>query len=249
MPRVLRTVMPRIRRSLQERGFLPSLGRSVLLPVHLWQEYRRARTFTPTEPSHFDRTFGVNTDGDLQDWTYLSDLDIPSPNWIDGNDYSPVEPERLMGALSAAPLRHEDFVFVDLGSGKGRALLVASLFPFLRIIGVEFSPQLHAIARQNVAKFKDPSQRCVQVHCVCMDMASFPLPPEPTLLYLFHPCGERVLSRVLHNLESSLRENPRDIFICYVAPRLEHLMESAGFLKKIGASPESQVSWYRNISR
>jgi hypothetical protein len=37
-----------------------------------------------------------------------------------------------------------------LGSGKGRALLVASELPFAKIIGVELSRELHRIAEQNL---------------------------------------------------------------------------------------------------
>ena len=136
MPRVLRTVIPRIRKSLRERGFATSLRRSFLLPLHLFQEYQRGRGLVRLERSEYDRTFGVDTDGEFDDRTYLSDLDIPSANWIHGVDYIPIHPERLAGILSSLPLNHEDFVFVDFGSGKGRALLVASQFPFRRIAGV-----------------------------------------------------------------------------------------------------------------
>ncbi|HKD02695.1 MAG TPA: hypothetical protein VKB77_09715 [Terriglobales bacterium] len=76
--------MPRIRRSLAERGLLTRLRRSVLLPIHLMQEYRVARTLRPDgRRSWFDRAHGVDTDGDIASWTYLSDLNIDSPNWID----------------------------------------------------------------------------------------------------------------------------------------------------------------------
>jgi SAM-dependent methyltransferase len=247
MPHVLRTVIPRIKRSLRERGVLASMRRGFLLPFHLLQEYRRGRTLAPgSEPSEFDRTFGVDTDGDLDDWTYLSDLDIPSPNWIEGTDYSPIHPERLLGILSSIPLQHEDFVFVDFGSGKGRALLVASQFPFRKIIGVEFSPELHAIAGQNVARYRNPAQRCTNIQCICMDFARFPLPPEPAVFYFFDPCDAAVLAQVLDNLENSLREHPREIFIVYAAPRLQRLMDSAGFLKKVATNEQFQFSLYRN---
>jgi hypothetical protein len=69
---------------------------------------------------------GVETDGKYRKWTYLSDLDIPSPNWIEGNDYLPIEPERFKRVLASLDITFEDFTFVDFGSGKGRALLLAS---------------------------------------------------------------------------------------------------------------------------
>jgi len=42
VPRILKTVVPRIRKSIEERGLLVSAFRSVLLPIHLLQQYREA---------------------------------------------------------------------------------------------------------------------------------------------------------------------------------------------------------------
>lgn len=245
MPRILRTVIPRIKKSLREHGVASSLRRSVLLPIHLFREYRNSRALAQTpERSEFDHTFGVETDGDLQNWTYLSDLDIPSPNWVEGKDYTPIEPERLVMILSSLPIKHQDFIFVDFGSGKGRALLVASQFPFRKIIGVEFSPQLHVVAVRNLASYKNPAQRCQDIQCVCLDFTQFPFPPEPLVLLFFDPCDERVLTQVLKNIEDSLRQSSREIFICYVAPRLRRLMDSARFLQKVSVSEEFQFCVY-----
>ena len=152
MPRVTRTMIPRIRKSLRERGLVTSFCRSFLLPVHLFREYRAAKSLRPTsQASEFDSEYGVDTDGRFEGWTYLSDLDIASPNWIDGNDYAAVEPARFRLVLSSFNIAFEDFTFVDFGSGKGRALLLASEFPFTRILGLEFSPELHRSAEGNRA--------------------------------------------------------------------------------------------------
>ncbi len=47
----------------------------------------------------------------------------------------------------------QDFTFIDLGSGKGRVLLMASEYPFQKIIGVEFMPELHRAAQKNIAGY------------------------------------------------------------------------------------------------
>ena len=51
--------------------------------------------------------------------------------------------------LATAPL--ERTAFVDIGAGKGRAMLLAAEMPFRRIVGVELHPQLAAVARRNLA--------------------------------------------------------------------------------------------------
>ena len=120
MPRVTRTIIPRIKKSIQERGLVTTLFRSFLLPVHLFREHRAARTLRSNgERSEFDREHGVDTDGRFEGWTYLSDLDIPSANWIHGNDYAAIEPLRFRRALAGLDIYFEDFTFVDFGSGTG----------------------------------------------------------------------------------------------------------------------------------
>ena len=98
-----------------------------------------ARALRPDgQRSRFDRAHGVDADGDIASWTYLSDLNIDSPNWIEGGDYTPIEPERFSACLANRDIPFEDFTFIDFGSGKGRALLMASDLPFRRVMGLEF---------------------------------------------------------------------------------------------------------------
>ena len=247
MPRIIKTVIPRIKKSIRERGVVVSLSRAVFLPIHLFREYRVARQLVRDErPSDFDRVNGIDTDGDFGDWTYLSDLSIPSPNWIHGHDYSGIEPERFSAILAGIKIRFEDFVFIDFGSGKGRALLLASEFPFKRVVGVEFSPELHAVAVDNIRKYTTPQQHCKDIDSVCMDFVDFQLPPEPSLLFFFDPCAETTFEIVLNNIERSLREHPREIYIVYVAPSKNvHLLDSAGFLSRLGRNHECNFSLYK----
>ena len=64
--------------------------------------------------------------------------------------YEAITPEAFHGLLASIDLGDHDLTFIDLGSGKGRAVLLASLYPFRRLIGVEFSPELTEVARLNV---------------------------------------------------------------------------------------------------
>jgi len=249
MPRILRTVIPRIQKSIEERGLFVSLYRSVLLPIHLLREYREKRQIDPTsqERSAFDREYGVETDGDLEGWTYLSDLEIPGSNWIHGHHYSPIEPARFRAILNSLELKFEDFVFVDFGSGKGRALLLASEFPFKKIVGVEFSPQLHAVAQGNLAKQRGFQRTCDAVESVCCDFLEFLLPSEPSVLFFFNPCNASVLSKVLAKISQSLLANPRELWLIYVAPNAtqERLLDAASGLRKFVRSGEQNFCGYK----
>ena len=251
MPRVLRTVLPRIKKSVRERGLAASLGRSFLLPIHLLREYRAARSLRRHgNASEFDQTHGVDTNGEFGGWTFLSDLKISSPNWIDGNNYLGIEPRRFESVLASLDIRFEDYTFIDFGSGKGRALLLASEFPFRRIIGIEFSPQLHATAESNIRAYHSATQKCGNVQSLNLDFVDFTLPPEPLILFFFDPCRVRVLAEVVTRIGQSLRERPRPLYLAYVAPRPEHehLFASSGFLQETFRSAECNFCIYQGCA-
>lgn len=248
MPRLVRTVIPRIKKSFVERGVFASLFRSVLLPVHLFREYRISRKLLRNpELSDFDLRYGVETAGDIGDRTYLSDLTIPSTNWIYGKDYFGIAPQRFLAMVSSLNLRFEDFTFIDFGSGKGRALLLASELPFKKIIGLEFSPELHSIAQRNIGKYNNPRQKCMHIESVCLDFTTFQLPQEPCVLYFFNPCYETALTQTLENIHRSLQEHPRKIVILYVAPVYERLLDMAHFLQKSVKNEEYFFNVYEGV--
>jgi hypothetical protein len=241
-------MIPRIKKSLRERGLVTSLCRSFLLPVHLFREYRAAKSLRPDgQASEFDREYGVDTDGRFEGWTYLSDLNIPSSNWIDGNDYAAIEPVRFRRVLAGFDIAFEDYTFVDFGSGKGRALLLASEYPLKRIRGLEFSPELHRTAEENIRRYTSATQKCRDIKSLNGDFADYALPPEASVLFFFHPCRIRVLSAVVAGIGQSLLSHPRPLYVAYVAPtkEQEQLFASAGFLEKIFDSAEFRFCLYR----
>jgi SAM-dependent methyltransferase len=139
-----------------------------------------------------------------------------------------------------------DFVFLDLGSGKGRTLLMASDYSFRRIVGVELLPALHQAAKENLSKYSSASQKCFALESICADASEFPLPAEPTVLYLFNPFPEAGLRRMIANLEQSLRAHPRAVYVLYHNPLLEHVLSESAALKKIGGTHQYaiyQSSW------
>lgn len=248
MPKLLKTIIPRFKKSIAARGVIATLLRSVLLPIHLFRELRLAKRLgRHSVQSDFDMKHKVQTDGDTGDWTYLSDLEITSPNWIYGTNYAGSEPPRFLAALSCLNIRFEDFLFVDFGSGKGRALLMASEFPFKRIIGVEFSPELHAIAQRNIKQYESPTQKCKSIDSVCLDFTDWQLPMESCVLYFYDPCEDPVLVKVLSNIRRSLEAHARPLYLIYVAPKNERLLDLAEFLRKVTRNEEYRFCVYEGV--
>ena len=161
--------------------------------------------------------------------------------------YQPTEPgafhEMLGGLLDSAKVDYADFIFVDLGSGKGRTLMMASDYPFRRIIGVELLPALNEVARENLGLYKNESKRCNDIESVCADATTFPLPAAPLVIYLFNPFPELPLRRVLANIAECLRRNQEPAYVLYHNPEQEHVLaEDPNFSKLVSAQ---QYSIYR----
>lgn len=132
--------------------------------------------------------------------------------------YEPTPAPVFREMLSRLNIDYSDFVLVDVGSGKGKVLLLASAYPFKKVIGVERWEDLHRIAVNNIRVYGSDRQRCTNIECVCLHACDYPLPEDPAVFYFFNPFAEQVLTRVLENIERSLLANPRRIFIIFYAP-------------------------------
>ncbi len=182
--------------------------------------------------------------GDAEyDWEHRVNTTSAAVGWRDrllGVFHSPYQPtesvlfHEMIGTLATqVDLEFPRFIFIDLGSGKGRTLLMASDYSFRRIVGVELLPALHRAAQENIAKYRSESQKCFAIESVCGDATEFAFPPEPIVLSLFNPLPEPGLRRVIAKLEENLREHPRKIYVLYHNPLLEHVLAESGVLKKI----------------
>ena len=186
----------------------------------------------------FDRKFGVDTLETTSDRTQgLFAWMHPEYNlW-----YQPTKIWTLKRIFSDLQINYEDFIFLDLGSGKGRALLLASEFPFRRIIGVELIPELHAIAEKNIKAYRSTTQRCCAIESHCSDATLYPVPTESTVLFFNNTLKTPAVSRLLTNLQDSMLNYPRQLYIVYKSVKLQgedprnpvchDLMKKASFLE------------------
>lgn len=180
---------------------------------------------TAREAQAFDDETGVETAAVVR----LEGLSIPSKNAALGNRYQPSEASSVRRTLDSLPLNYEDFVFVDVGSGKGRALLVAAEFPFKQIVGVEFAPELNEVARRNLAAYSGV-RRCTSIEILTSDAADYPIPELPVVLYFYNPFLEPVMRRVMERVSASLAAQPRPAFVVLTkGTPFRTIVEGAGF--------------------
>jgi SAM-dependent methyltransferase len=205
----------------------------------------RVRRFNPVEihaqrkaaraAMAWDRIHGVDTAGYIPPEA----LDVAVTGGTLGNGYGAIGPRFDLGAvLRTSKVDPSGTTFIDLGSGKGRAILLAAELPFARIVGVEYSPELHAIAGRNCAAV-DGADR---IRLICLDATAYEFPPGPLVVYLYNPFGPPILPAVIENLRRSLIDDPRHVTVLYVNPKHAGCWDEAGFTR--AASGDDWIAWH-----
>jgi SAM-dependent methyltransferase len=110
----------------------------------------------------------------------------------------------------------QDDVFADIGSGKGRVVFMAARRPFKRVLGVERSAQLNAIARTNIDRNRHRLV-CPDVQLHTVDVLDWEIPPDLSVVYLYYPFDLDVLDPLLAKLVESIDRYPRPLRIIYNA--------------------------------
>ena len=131
-------------------------------------------------------------------------------------NYQPLDYASLDFLLDRLEIRRDEDVFLDYGSGKGRVLAVAATHPFKRVIGVEMSDALCAVARQNLAAAR--SRRCQAVEIAHTDATDYRVPADVNVIYLYNPFTGHILDAVMDQIRASLIESPRKLSILYLVP-------------------------------
>jgi hypothetical protein len=158
----------------------------------------------------------------------LSKLNLAGPSAGHARFYEASDTKCLPHLLQKLDIPFSESVFIDFGAGKGKAMFLAAGFPFKRIVGVELSPLLSAIAERNGRTFKSKNLACKELEVLCEDAAEFVFPNTPLVIYMFNPFGEEIISRVFISLVESIRRQPRAVLLIYYNPSHRHVIERDG---------------------
>jgi SAM-dependent methyltransferase len=190
--------------------------------------------------------------GDVDyDWEHRVDTTSANVSWrarmigLFNSSYQPIESPLFHEMLNSLGVEYNQFTFIDIGSGKGRPLLMASEYPFRRVIGVEILPELNAIAQENIRKFPDERKKCKQIEAQLDDATEFVFPLEPLVVFMFHPLPESGFTKVIANLSESVRVHPRPVWLIYANPLFENIvLRSDAFKKKTSTGQYSIFTSY-----
>ena len=196
----------------------------LMVPVVIWTTllFPRDDSKVPDPTGiEFDRRYSVDTCGIVR----LSSIPVIKASWVYGFDYQAVEVFGLRDFLNEFSMLPEQSTFVDLGAGKGRAILMASMLPFRQVIGVELTEQLTSIARLNLEKISTRYQLAQECSVIHADAAEFEFPPGPLVIFLYNPFDYSIMEKVIENLLTAGRHDSRRALVIYFRPELRQMWE------------------------
>jgi SAM-dependent methyltransferase len=173
----------------------------------------------------FDAAAGVSTGG-VQ---HLYGLTINSGNARFGTNHVASDPAEFQRAMQRIDIDLSGATFIDFGSGRGRALIMAALLPFTKVIGIEFAEELHRDGIQNISQSTYDLGQPGRIDQILGDATQFEFPDTPLVLYLFNPFDAPIVAEVARNALASWQAHPRPMRVIYLNPIFGGEWQQAGW--------------------
>ena len=207
-----------------------------------------------THPIHpFDQIHNTDTSGLVPAGHLLTG----HPNDEHVTAYYAVAPSILRTLIDrwrpTAPHPISRYTFVDIGAGKGRAMLLASQLPFHQVIGIELNPDMADIAQTNLDIWQaahaadTTASKIAPTRLLQQDALDYDLPRTPTVIFLFHPFEAPVLKSLLRRIETQFNNRPGTLDILYVNAECRTVLDhhpafSCLWHGQISMSPEDHAA-------
>jgi SAM-dependent methyltransferase len=181
----------------------------------------------------FDLKYGTDTAG------YLSPEQLRDNQTNDAmnNGYSAVAPsvfrQAFLGwrATLSESTRVEAYTFIDVGAGKGRALLLAAESPFRKVIGVELNKELSLVAEKNIAQWKRIANPRAKVRVIQQDALRFRWPGSPVLIYLNNPFDCALIEQLAVRIAAAAKAGSGLADLIYVNPGCADTLTRQGLFR------------------
>jgi SAM-dependent methyltransferase len=197
----------------------PGSLRRIVASVHHAAEVGQQRVF--------ERWMGVSTSGNVYRADGVARTDRV---FYTGSQWIAVR--RSLRRLGRTPRE----LFVDLGAGKGQALLIAARLPYRRAIGIEFDPELAEAASKNVTSAR-ARLRVPVVEVVTQDALEWHPHEDVSVVFMYCPFVGRLFHDVLPRVFESYDRRPRELFIVYCFPFEHDWLLSTGRVRVLNVLP------------
>ena len=189
-----------------------------------WKEWRK------------ERQLGIRTFG-----AYAPDeLSIEADSKMGGHLYQPSSSIIFEKAIKSLPFDLKGKVFLDIGSGKGRAMILAAEAGFSKVIGVEYATELNDMAHTNIETVRNRFPDTIfELHEG--DALQFEIAQEVDVIYLFNPFDEETMGKLVARLQPVFN-GQKKVYLVYVHPIHKSVFKSAF------GKPVSTISNWKGIA-
>ena len=196
----------------------------------------------------FDREHGLDTCEIIEKPNFVG---MPAEIGRDSTPYIPSGETRIRRLIRRSRIDPSEYHFVDLGTGKGRPLLIASGYPFRSITGIEADHDLCEIARANVQAWAR-SHAGTPIRVIEGDVRTASLPKGNLFVFMYNPFIGEVFEAVAKRL-AEVASSPRKVVVAYSGDRLADALERTGAFRRLSIRPlrpwqQSSMSLFFNIA-
>lgn len=171
----------------------------------------------------------------------------PCPTLLTGPDgghmYQPSSSVLFAQAVAALPFSVAGLMLLDVGSGKGRAMVLAAEAGFGRVVGVEYDPVLSDVAQVNMERVRSRFPYTgFELHEG--DAVAFGLPVGTDVAYLFNPFDRETLRRWL---EAIVPKVSGVLHIIYMHPVYAEEFDRTEGVAEVARHPDAEFIIYRAV--
>lgn len=178
------------------------LDRIKIIKRNFYKKFRRFK-----EDILFDIINGINTSSRVE----KKDLHQQDEYFETNNHYVVSLTSQVKLALNKLIKINPDvlnFNFYDLGSGKGKVLILAHRIGFKKIFGVEISKELHELCKLNLKKLKINDIVLINKNALDLNILK-----DNSVFYFYNSFEKKILDIVLNNIYNTLRDNNKTGYI------------------------------------
>jgi SAM-dependent methyltransferase len=185
---------------------------------------------TSVEDTFFDRRFGTETRRVVNTEQFEPGL----ANIAHAGNYQATKARPFRSLLRRLQFPHGS-TFVDVGSGKGKVLLLAAQHDFKRVVGLEFSRALCEQALKNIEIFRGKVPTLAPIDVVETDVAQHALRGDENVFFLYNSFDAAVLGQFVENIRRSVATHPRQVWLIYSVPLHAGVLEASRLLTRCEA--------------
>ena len=151
-------------------------------------------------------------------------------------------------AFGLLPIKPEETEFWDLGSGKGRVVILAAESGFTRTVGVELDERLHTVASTNTASVRKRLPDA-DIQLIRASATDIELPDVPLVVFMFNPFRGSLFQEVFELIEKRAVRSQCPLWIVYINPQERELLDHSPHFELVAEEIVNPRWWSMNLYR